>query len=332
MKVAIIVPVYNAAKYIKQCFYSISAQTHKDIEAVFVDDCSTDDSKEILKKLIAKHSNKSAIKYTLIEHETNKNVCAARNSGIKHALDVKADYLSFIDSDDMLTPNCVETLLKLADKYPHAEIIQGGHISLLDSDFNRLLYDDMTDAQWEVIYKMVVFSKEFKQEIDVIGSIDDENGSNKYETVKFFLKNVRLYERIAMLGVWAALYKCDFLQKENILFSQDLPNTQDVYFRYLCFRQSRQTVITHIPVYFYRNVEGSLSKKEDQYQRINCWAICIEKMLPDADLHKEYMALLLQWCFVWAKHWASEIKSPKESALIPRFLEIFKKIKEKAEE
>ena len=325
MKVAIIVPVYNAEKYIKQCFYSISAQTHDDVEAIFVDDCSTDNSREILRKLAKKYDSDGRIKYTVIEHETNKNVSAARNSGIKYAMQVKADWLAFIDSDDMLTPNFTQILLEYAKKYPDAQIIQGGHVTVKDYDFNRLLFDDMTSEQWEIVYKLVVNAKEFKKEEDIIGS-------DKYGVVKFWLKHIRLYEKIALLGVWAALYKRDFIEKENIFFSDELSNTQDVYFRYLCFKNCQKVVIEHTPVYFYRSVEGSLSRKTDQYNRIKCWAICIEKMLPDACLYKEYSNFLLYWCFEWARYWVKEIKTEKESTLALRYLDILKKIKEKIEE
>jgi len=325
VKVAIIVPVYNAEKYIRQCFYSISAQTHDDIEAIFVDDRSTDNSREILRELIKKHETASKIKYTLIEHETNKNVSAARNSGIKYAFSVNADYLAFIDSDDMFTPDFAKLLLEYAKKYPDAQIINGGHVTMYDHDFNRLLFDDMTPQQWEIVYKYVVNSKEFKKEEDIVGL-------GKHGAVKFWLKHIRLYEKIALLGVWAAIYRRDLIEKENIFFSDELSNTQDVYFRYLCFKNCRQVVIEHTPVYFYRSVEGSLSRKTDQYNRIKCWAICIEKMLPDADLHKEYSNFLLFWCFGWAKHWVGEIKSEKEKELSLRYLEILRKIKEKIDE
>lgn len=323
MKIAIIVPVYNAEKYIKQCIYSISAQTYGEIEAIFIDDKSTDNSREILRKAIKKYDKSKRIKYTLIEHETNKNVSEARNSGIKYAMKTNADYLAFIDSDDMITPNFTEILSNLAKKYPNAQIIQAGHITMYDNDLNRFLSEDMTPEQWETVYKRVVNSYEIKKEEDVIEG-------DKYEAVKFWLKNNRLYERIAMLGVWAAMYKRDFIEKENIFFDVELPNTQDVYFRYLCFKHSEQVAITHIPIYFYRSVEGSLSKKSDQYNRIKCWTICLKKMLEDADVYKEYAALLLYWCFGWAKHWAGNIKTEKEASLMPTFVEIFTKIREKS--
>lgn len=120
MKVSIIVPVYNVEPYIIRCFNSISNQTYKDIECIFVDDCSPDKSIDIIKQQIANYSG--AITFTIITHEVNKGLSAARNSGVHAA---NGDYIYYLDSDDEITVNCIETLVDLLRKYPHAEIIQG---------------------------------------------------------------------------------------------------------------------------------------------------------------------------------------------------------------
>lgn len=127
MKISIIVPVYNVEQYIKECFDSISAQTYKgEIECIFVDDCGQDDSVAVLEKLIADYHG--AIKFCIVHHEHNKGLSGARNTGIRHA---KGDYLYFIDSDDSITPDCIEKLVDLAEKYPQVDIVQGSTKSKL---------------------------------------------------------------------------------------------------------------------------------------------------------------------------------------------------------
>lgn len=127
MKISIIVPVYNVEQYIKECFDSISAQTYKgEIECIFVDDCGQDDSVAVLEKLIADYHG--AIKFCIVHHEHNKGLSGARNTGICHA---KGDYLYFIDSDDSITPDCIEKLVDLAEKYPQVDIVQGSTKSKL---------------------------------------------------------------------------------------------------------------------------------------------------------------------------------------------------------
>lgn len=121
MKISIIVPVYNVEPYIRECFDSIAAQTYKgELECIFVDDCGQDKSVEILERLMADYQG--AIDFSLIHHEHNKGLSGARNTGIRNAT---GEYLYFLDSDDTITPDCIEKLVTLVIKYPGVEVVQG---------------------------------------------------------------------------------------------------------------------------------------------------------------------------------------------------------------
>lgn len=99
----IIVPVYNAEKYITYCIESILNQTYQDYNLILVDDGSTDHSGEICDKYAAKDGR------VLVIHKKNQGVSAARNSGIEVSQD---NYMMFVDADDYLD-DCL--LQKLAD-------------------------------------------------------------------------------------------------------------------------------------------------------------------------------------------------------------------------
>lgn len=121
-KISIIVPIYNVEKYIEECLSSIIEQTCLDtIECLLVDDCGNDKSVELAEKIVSNY--KGPIHFKMIHHTQNKGLSAARNTGTKQA---KGDYVFFLDSDDKLFPNSISNLLKVADKYPDAEMIQGG--------------------------------------------------------------------------------------------------------------------------------------------------------------------------------------------------------------
>lgn len=94
-KISVIVPNYNKSMYLEQCIDSIFAQTYQPFEVIVVDDCSTDNSRDVLNKLHDKYG------YKLVNLFLDKNggVSHARNTGIKAA---KGDYLIWIDSDDFL--------------------------------------------------------------------------------------------------------------------------------------------------------------------------------------------------------------------------------------
>ena len=102
--VSIIIPVYNSSKYIEETIKSINSQTYKNYEAIFIDDCSTDNSVEIIEKY--RNINKNMI---LIKIEKHIGVSRTRNIGIKKA---KGRYLTFLDSDDIWVRDKLEKQIK----------------------------------------------------------------------------------------------------------------------------------------------------------------------------------------------------------------------------
>lgn len=84
MKVSVIIPIYNVAAYIARCVRSLLGQTLDDVEFIFVDDCSSDDSIFILEAVI-KEFPKRAETIKLIRHSQNMGLPAARNSGLEMA-------------------------------------------------------------------------------------------------------------------------------------------------------------------------------------------------------------------------------------------------------
>ena len=120
MKVSIIVPLYNARQYIVDCLSSVTAQTmREDVECILVDDCSTDEGILLAEQFIK--NNQSNIFFRICCLEYNQGPSAARNRGICEA---KGEYLFFLDSDDTISPDCIENLYTLAKKYD-ADYVQG---------------------------------------------------------------------------------------------------------------------------------------------------------------------------------------------------------------
>ncbi|WP_448162914.1 glycosyltransferase [Bacillus mobilis] len=98
--VSVIIPLYNAEKYIEQTIESILKQTYNKIELIIVDDESTDNSSYIVKRIQKNYPNK--IKYI---YQKNQGVSVARNTGIENA---NGDYIAFLDSDDLWYPTKIE--------------------------------------------------------------------------------------------------------------------------------------------------------------------------------------------------------------------------------
>lgn len=102
--VSIIVPVYNTGMYLKECLGSIFNQTYKKIEVIIVNDCSTDDSLSIINDFMNKHNN-----IVFINHNKNLGLSESRNDGINIC---SGEYISFVDSDDVLNKNFVRYVLE----------------------------------------------------------------------------------------------------------------------------------------------------------------------------------------------------------------------------
>lgn len=100
---SVIIPVYNTEKYLRKCLDSIINQTYKDLEIICIDDCSTDNSFQILKEYELKDP-----RIKVFKNETNLKVGKTRNLGITLAT---GDYIHFMDSDDWLDLNAYKTLL-----------------------------------------------------------------------------------------------------------------------------------------------------------------------------------------------------------------------------
>ena len=108
-KISIIVPVYNVSAYIERCVNSLLCQTFTSIEIIFIDDGSTDDSVPEIRSLI---KNKPRNQFLVrIIRQKNQGLSSARNAGIKIA---QGDYLSFVDSDDAISPNFCEVTYQKA--------------------------------------------------------------------------------------------------------------------------------------------------------------------------------------------------------------------------
>ncbi len=146
-KVNIVVPVYNKQKQIKRCLNSLINQTYKSLEIIVIDDGSTDKSYEICKKYENKDRRIKVIK------KINEGVDIARHTGIKHCT---GDYVTFVDSDDYLSKDAVELLVKALEK-ENADIVFGnmerviGKLGLIKKKKQKDIYQNKIISHDEFI-------------------------------------------------------------------------------------------------------------------------------------------------------------------------------------
>lgn len=171
IKFSIIIPVYNCEKYLDRCIDSIINQEYKNLEIIFVNDGSTDNSLKILKEFAKKD------KRIIIINQKNQGALIARNKGIDIAT---GDYISFVDSDDWISKNMYEKLYFYIVKYNSPDIIRFDYFTnslnnkseklFLDREYpvlfdskNRIeIYDMLVSSYnlnrlWQGIYKRELF-------------------------------------------------------------------------------------------------------------------------------------------------------------------------------
>ena len=178
MKISIIIPIYNVAPYIERCIKSVMSQTYHDIECILVNDASPDDSITIAKRLIEDYTG--PIQFRFLNHEHNRGLSATRNTGVKAAT---GDYLYFFDSDDEITPDCIETLSRPILNDPTIEMVDGCYV-IISKDCNNVITEQpILRPQLEFTTKEAVrnfyFSKQY----------ENKSTWNKLVKKDFFLRN-----------------------------------------------------------------------------------------------------------------------------------------------
>ncbi len=119
---SIIIPVYNAEKYITQCIESLLSQTLKECEFIFINDGSKDNSSEII------NNYKKSDKRILLINQSNRGVSAARNAGLKAA---SGKYIGFVDADDIVEKDMFKVLYDTAEN-ESSDIIISNFQSMLE--------------------------------------------------------------------------------------------------------------------------------------------------------------------------------------------------------
>lgn len=211
--VSIIIPVYDVEKYLCKCLNSVLNQTMKDFEVILIDDGSTDKSNNILKHYCSRYKNFKLIK------KKHSGVSEARNIGLKYAT---GKFISFIDSDDFVSPFFLEKLCNCA-KRTNADIISCNYY--INNSVNN---------------KSHIYPLKFKSGI--------------YKKPKIL--RALIYDTRIHYHVWNKLFKRSIILKNNIAF----PNMcfEDTEFNVKAFYFSSKIAVINEALYYYVKRNSSL--------------------------------------------------------------------------
>lgn len=130
-KVSVIIPNFNNGRYIKESIKSVQEQTLKDIEIIIIDDCSTDDSWNILQQIATSDS-----RVKLLQNQENSGAGLSRNAGLDIAT---GEFIKFLDSDDTIDPDVLETMYHTAQET--GKTIVCGYMQHVNADGTIRKYD-----------------------------------------------------------------------------------------------------------------------------------------------------------------------------------------------
>ena len=241
-KVSVIVPVYNAEKYLERCISSLQNQTLKEIEIILVDDASTDSSGQICNQ---KASEDGRIK---VIHKINEGAGMARNTALKVAT---GKYIGFVDSDDYVDREMFSCLFEKAERFDADLVISGvlfvdGNMFSEAGECIRKIYFEQ-DTHFETEEEL----KELR--MGIVGALPEEPDDSKYG-----------------MSIWKNLFRRDIIEANHITFQSEREMlSEDALFLvdYIaCIKKA--TGISEAFYYYCRN-EDSISKsyKKDRFEK-----------------------------------------------------------------
>lgn len=240
--ISIVIPIYNVSEYIEDCLQSVAAQTYEgSLECLLIDDCGQDDSMDKAKRLIDNY--KGAIVWRTVRHLQNGGQSAARNTGMK---EMTGEYVYFLDSDDMIAPNCIEALAKTLEEDDY-DMIAGN-------------YSVVPEGSFPIVAR---------PQSDVLCGDEIMDSYNKQH----------LY-----VMPWNKLYSISFLRKNKLQFLEKL-YLEDCLWSFQVYSIANRIRFVDEPTYIYRVREGSTMTAMDVKRKLGFMVRIAQEMVEYENIH-----------------------------------------------
>lgn len=245
--ISIVLPVYNAEKYVRKCIESVIEQTYPAWELIIIDNGSEDGSYRICQEYAKKEE-----RILLLHQYQNKGVSAARNLGVEKAT---GHYITFLDADDWLAKDYLESLVKTA-KDTQSDMVVCNFQKVYDAD--REVEKEDNTANCEIV------------------AVQRQASVQTYHQGEYM-------EQCLLNGYthcWGVLYKSSLL--DGIRFPAGITIGEDVLFLIDVILQAQKIVVTEYDGYrYYLNEQGAMNRKFtlSYMDQILCWRKAKEKLL-----------------------------------------------------
>jgi len=236
MKVSINIPVFKCEKYILRCLESVKNQTYKNLEIILVNDCTPDNSLQIIEKF---RQENPELDIQLFHNDINEGLSIVRNKGIENST---GKYIYMLDSDDYITPDCIEKLIKVAET-EDPDIVVGETICL-----------DSKDGKEKMLFPI-------KSQEKVLSGND------------------LIFERF-VAGDWPIigpnkLYNRDWINQNNLRFVKGLYSQDELWAFHCAFKINKIAFLKEVTYIYFLHGESTIYNKKkinfENHQTIAEW-------------------------------------------------------------
>ena len=262
-KLSIIVPIYNVEAYLVDCLASIEGQTNKEFEVILVNDGSTDKSGKIAQDYKQRHDN---VKYI---EQKNLGLSEARNAGLRYA---EGEYILFIDSDDWIESNTVETL-----------------------------FSNMTEKPEVILFSGCKKFESEKDKCEHFGPVHVLQGINKGLEVFCYLRENKEYSTCVILQC----VKREFLEVNKIKFYPGILHEDHLY-TFEVLVNANHVLMLSKELYNYRIRENSIMTIDGRnYERYISWVVIFSElvMISNSEIiyhNNKFVHAYIMWCGEYA--------------------------------
>lgn len=261
MKVSILIPVYKAEKYIEDCLRSIFQQTYDDIEYVFVNDATPDNSMDIIRQTAKKYPHRES-QLVVVENERNRGIAYTRNVLIENAT---GDYIYFVDSDDFIELDTIETFVATAQK-ENADIVRCDYFKYVGGQATPVIRKPIKKGESLMTHCL----------------------SNNY----------------GMESLWFLFIRRSIITEHQLCFPEGINGCEDFLMTVHLFYYTNKVVDLFLPLYYYRMDNAQSITHQPQTFRTHSVQAMQEiiTFLKEKGVYEKYLPQLLQLMFTSKQH------------------------------
>lgn len=201
MLISVVIPVYNTSSYLARCIDSIFEQDLKDVELIFIDDCSTDNSFEVLNQCLKGRESENL---TIVKNPKNLGSGETRNKGISLA---KGDYVIFVDSDDYVTSDYFQVLKNAIESRPDIVVFD---MTEIWTNKTVLKHVDLPDSPLESV------------ELLLLNKMHNSLCNKMFKRSMFLKHDIRITKGLSMFEDKSICFKLFYYAKSQLFINKSL--------------------------------------------------------------------------------------------------------------